>query len=187
MNCWLTRVAAVEFFGGFIWAVKEEYMKFHFGRVMAVLALFLLSWQILTAQIAKMIPEKLHWGESAVLTYDPAAKGAKFLPGDEIFALYTFLNADSYTKGQLRLERKDGPFRPNSDSRRGGILDRLFHHHGWLGRKGRLGRHDLSKRRRRRRKSVEREDAVGFRRVRLSDCVRERAPALSGELLHLPG
>ena len=86
-------------------------MKFHFGRVMAVLALFLLSWQMLPAQIAKMIPEKLHWGESAVLTYDPAAKGAKFLPGDEIFALYTFLNADSYTKGQLRLERKDGPFR----------------------------------------------------------------------------
>jgi len=86
-------------------------MKFRFGRLMVVLALLLSAWGILSAQISKMTPEKLKWGESVVLTYDPSMKGAKFLQGDDLFAFYTFLSPDSYERGWLRMERKYGLFR----------------------------------------------------------------------------
>jgi peroxiredoxin len=86
-------------------------MRFRFVRLMGVLVLFLSAWGMLSAQISKMTPEKPKRGESVVLTYDPSAKGAKFFPGDEVFALYGFLHPDLLEKGWVRMERKDGLFR----------------------------------------------------------------------------
>ncbi len=86
-------------------------MKFRFGRWTAVLALLLSAGGMLSAQISKMTPEKPKWGDSVVLTYDPSAVGAKFLPGDEVFALYAFTKPDSHESRWMRMERIDGLFR----------------------------------------------------------------------------
>ncbi len=39
-------------------------------------------------QIAKITPEQPKWGDTVRVTYDPAAEGATFLPGDEVFAIF---------------------------------------------------------------------------------------------------
>jgi len=62
----------------------------------------------LAAQISRLVPEKPAWGETVVLSYDPAAAGAKFQPGDKIEALWTILAGEATLKGFVRLEKKDG-------------------------------------------------------------------------------
>ncbi len=86
-------------------------MKFRMRRLTIPFVLILSVWSRLPAQISKMTPEKPKWGDPVVLTYDPSAKGAKFLPGDEVFALYAFTKPDAHETGWSRMERKDGVFR----------------------------------------------------------------------------
>jgi len=57
-----------------------------------------------------MSPEKPKWRESVVLTNDLSSKEAKFLPGDEIFAIYAFLNSDSNFQGRVQMEWRDQAF-----------------------------------------------------------------------------
>jgi peroxiredoxin len=64
----------------------------------------------LGAQVAKVAPEMPKWGDTVTLTYDPAAKGAAFLPGDEIYAYWTVAVDGSLEQGWARMEKKGGVF-----------------------------------------------------------------------------
>jgi peroxiredoxin len=64
----------------------------------------------LSAQVAKIAPEKPKWGDIVRVTYDPAAKGAVFLPGDEIYACWAVTAAGSTEQGWARMEKKGGIF-----------------------------------------------------------------------------
>ena len=59
---------------------------------------------------AKLVPEKPKWGDIATVTYDPAVKGAKFLPGDTIYIYYTLKFPESSKNGWAKMDTKDGTF-----------------------------------------------------------------------------
>lgn len=72
--------------------------------------LFVMISLPLGAQVAKFTPEKPKWGDAVVLTYDPTAKGAALLPGDEIYACWALTAAGSTEQGWARMEKKGGVF-----------------------------------------------------------------------------
>jgi hypothetical protein len=53
---------------------------------------------------AKLTPEKPKWGDTIMVIYDPAVKGAKFLPGDTVYAYYDLKLHASWTSSL-----KNGP------------------------------------------------------------------------------
>jgi len=59
---------------------------------------------------AKLTPENPKWGDTVTMTYDPAAKGAKFLPGDTVYACYDLKLLKSSMTGSVKMELKDGKF-----------------------------------------------------------------------------
>ncbi len=61
-------------------------------------------------QIAKMMPENPKWGDKIRVTYNPAAEGAVFLAGDEVYtAYYVFCNGVA-RQDWSRMELTDGVF-----------------------------------------------------------------------------
>jgi hypothetical protein len=62
---------------------------------------------------AKLTPEKPRWGDIITLSYDPAAKGAVFLPGDEIYVYWTVATDGSSEQGWARMEKKGDIFQSN--------------------------------------------------------------------------
>lgn len=60
---------------------------------------------------AKFEPEKPKWGDTVTVTYDPAVKGAKFLPGDTIYIYYELKFPEFSKKGWAKMDAKDGTFK----------------------------------------------------------------------------
>jgi hypothetical protein len=62
---------------------------------------------------ARLTPENPKWGDTVRVTYDPAVKGAKFLPGDTIYC-YQELEFPKFSKKSwAKMEAKDGRFTSN--------------------------------------------------------------------------
>ena len=61
-------------------------------------------------QIAKIIPEQPKWGDTIRVTYDPAAEGAAFLPGDEIFAICHIFLEKGVDQKWSKMEKTGGVF-----------------------------------------------------------------------------
>jgi peroxiredoxin len=59
---------------------------------------------------AKLTPENPKWGDTITITYDPAAKGANFLPGDRVYANYDLELLKSSRTDCMKMELKDGKF-----------------------------------------------------------------------------
>jgi peroxiredoxin len=59
---------------------------------------------------ARLAPDKPRWGDTITLSYDPAAKGAVFLPGDEIYVYWTVATDGSSERGWARMEKKGDIF-----------------------------------------------------------------------------
>jgi peroxiredoxin len=59
---------------------------------------------------AKLTPENPKWSDTITVTYDPAVKGAKFLPGDTVYAYYDLKLLKSSQTGFMKMELKDGKF-----------------------------------------------------------------------------
>jgi len=77
-----------------------------------ILPLLLVVFSLqLQAQVVKFSPEKPRWGEAVAVTYDPTAKGAKFLPGDTIYASYDMAFPEFSRHGWSKMAAKDGTFR----------------------------------------------------------------------------
>ena len=77
----------------------------------AMAIVFSLSLEASTANgPAKLTPEKPKWGDTTTVTYDPAVKGAKFLPGDTLYAYYDLKLLNSSRTGWMKMELKDGKF-----------------------------------------------------------------------------
>ena len=57
---------------------------------------------------AKLTPEKPRWGDTITVTYDPSAKGAKFLPGDSLYAYYDLKLLKSSRTGWMKMDLKNG-------------------------------------------------------------------------------
>ena len=60
---------------------------------------------------AKLMPEKPKWGDTVTVTYDPAVKGAKFLPGDTIYIYYVLTFPEFSKNGWAKMEAKNGVFK----------------------------------------------------------------------------
>jgi len=73
--------------------------------------LFLAAASPLSAQITAMTPNDPQWGQTVAVTYDPAAQGAKFLPGDDVFVQYAFMPGDAVKDGSVRMVRAGGKFK----------------------------------------------------------------------------
>jgi peroxiredoxin len=56
-------------------------------------------------QIAKMTPEQPKWGDTVRVTYDPAAEGAAFLPGDEVFAIFHIRQEKGADQKWMKMEK----------------------------------------------------------------------------------
>lgn len=75
----------------------------------AMAMVFGLSLEAFTANgPAKLTPEKPKWGDTITVTYDPAVKGAKFLPGDTVYAYYDLKLLKSSQTGWMKMDLKDG-------------------------------------------------------------------------------
>ena len=59
---------------------------------------------------AKLTPENPKWGGTITVTYDPAVKGAKFLPGDRVYTYYELKLENSSRTGYVKMDLKDGKF-----------------------------------------------------------------------------
>lgn len=59
---------------------------------------------------AKLTPEKPKWGDTITVSYDPAVKGAKFLPGDTVYVYYDLKLLKSSRAGWVKLDTKGGAF-----------------------------------------------------------------------------
>jgi peroxiredoxin len=64
----------------------------------------------LAAGPAKLTPDKPKWGDTVTVTYDPAVKGAKFLPGDTVYIFYDLKFPEVSKPGWAKLAVKDGIF-----------------------------------------------------------------------------
>ncbi len=62
---------------------------------------------------AKLAPENPKWGDTVTVTYDPAVKGAKFLPGDTIYIYYELKFPEFSKNGWAKMDTKDGMFKCN--------------------------------------------------------------------------
>ena len=60
---------------------------------------------------AKLTPENPKWGDTVTLTYDPAVKGAKFLPGDTVYIYYALKFPEFSKNGWAKMDAKDGTFK----------------------------------------------------------------------------
>ncbi len=80
-------------------------------RLIVAVTFFLLSASSAIGGPAKLMPEKPRWKETVAVTYDPAAEGAKFLPGDSVIVLYDLKFPGSSKSGWAKMEAKDGAFR----------------------------------------------------------------------------
>ncbi|MGD2246202.1 MAG: TlpA disulfide reductase family protein [Candidatus Aminicenantes bacterium] len=60
---------------------------------------------------AKLAPEKPRWGDTITVTYDPAVKGAKFLPGDTIYIYYVLTFPEFSKNSWTKMDAKDGTFK----------------------------------------------------------------------------
>jgi peroxiredoxin len=60
---------------------------------------------------AKLTPENPKWGDTITVTYDPAVKGAKFLPGDTVYIYYTLKFPEFSRNGWAKMDAKEGAFK----------------------------------------------------------------------------
>lgn len=65
----------------------------------------------LAAGPTKLTPDNPKWGDSVMVTYDPAVRGAKFLPGDTLYISYDLKFPESSKHGWAKMDAKDGAFR----------------------------------------------------------------------------
>jgi peroxiredoxin len=61
-------------------------------------------------QIAKLTPERPKWGDTVRVTYDPAAEGAAFLTGDEVFAICHIRQEKGADQKWMKMEKTGGVF-----------------------------------------------------------------------------
>jgi len=80
--------------------------------LMAFIAIFILSFAPAAAGgPAKLVPYSPKWGDTVTVTYDPAVKGAKFLPGDTILVYYELKFPGFSKNGRAKMVAKDGTFK----------------------------------------------------------------------------
>jgi peroxiredoxin len=65
----------------------------------------------LAAGPAKLTPDNPKWGDTVMVTYDPAVKGAKFLPGDTVYVYYQLMFPEFSKNSWAKMDAKDGTFR----------------------------------------------------------------------------
>ncbi|MFC2158083.1 peroxiredoxin family protein [Acidobacteriota bacterium] len=63
-----------------------------------------------SGQIAQLIPENPKWGDNIRVTYDPAAEGAAFFVGDEVFTAYYIYRHGETKQEWSRMEFSNGLF-----------------------------------------------------------------------------
>ena len=79
---------------------------------MVFASVFSLSFSAAAASAqSNLAPDRPKWGESVVVTYDPAAKGAKFLSGETIYISYTLQFPKYSRNGWAKMAAKDGTFK----------------------------------------------------------------------------
>ena len=59
----------------------------------------------------KLTPDNPKWGDTVTVTYDPAVKGAKFLPGDTVYVYYQLMFPEFSKNSWAKMDAKDGNFR----------------------------------------------------------------------------
>ncbi len=59
---------------------------------------------------ARLLPENPRWGDTVTVTYDPAVTGAKFHPGDTVYACYELKLQSSSRAGYLKMDLAEGRF-----------------------------------------------------------------------------
>ncbi len=84
-------------------------IKFTKASLLLIIGL-ILSPLVCRGQIAKLTPEKPKWGDTVRVTYDPAAEGAAFLPGDEIFAIYHIFHEKGADQKWMKMDKTGGEF-----------------------------------------------------------------------------
>ncbi len=60
---------------------------------------------ISATQIAKIMPEKPQWGDTITVTYNPSAEAAEFLPGDDLYTVYSISRDDSMGQGWKKMQK----------------------------------------------------------------------------------
>jgi len=88
----------------------EKKMKEKFLVILIVLFGMILLPLFCQGQVAKIKPEKLQWGDTAKVTYDPTAEGAVFLPGDEVYILYSVSGEKTPAQKWKKMEKVDAVF-----------------------------------------------------------------------------
>lgn len=61
-------------------------------------------------QIAQLFPEQPKWGDTVRVTYDPAADGAAFLPGDELYVIYHVFHEKGADQRWMKMEKTGAVF-----------------------------------------------------------------------------
>ncbi len=80
-------------------------MKRAIGFLMVMLSISFFLPGSGNAQIAKMTPEQPKWGDTILVTYDPKAEGAAFLPGDEVYAVLHIYMVDGVDERWIGLQK----------------------------------------------------------------------------------
>lgn len=76
----------------------------------ATVIVFLIA-PCMAAGPTKLTPNNPKWGDRVTVTYDPAVKGAKFLPGDTLYISYDLKFPESSKHSWAKMDAKDGTFR----------------------------------------------------------------------------
>ena len=76
----------------------------------ATVIVFLIA-PCMAAGPTKLTPNNPKWGDTVTVTYDPAVKGAKFLPGDTVYIYYQLMFPEFSKNSWAKMDAKDGTFR----------------------------------------------------------------------------
>lgn len=82
-------------------------MPLRYSIVISIIVILLLTPITGISQVTKIIPEKPKWGDKLQVIYNPKAESAKFLPGDEIYAVCFVFLSDSTERRWAKMH-KDG-------------------------------------------------------------------------------